>query len=263
MSAALIILPLLAAALAAIVRSGRLRPLLLPPVGAAHLVLTILALLHPDSVAFTRWLALDPPGRIVLLIVSGLFFICSIYSVGYLRYRAELSNRIFCIALLVFLCCHVFAQSHELAVGGGYNYQNSDQGNGVRANLHGWFASAQFDLTSMVSLTAEVDNYYGHVQRQSTTQQNVQQEEITDMPSHAARSNTGMVALALVLVVVATLMIKWEVEGVGARFFAAGWGGLAGQDWTQLRDRWEYSHVARAVFAMVALIALLVAALAR
>ena len=54
-----------------------------------------------------------------------------------------------------------------------------------------------------------------------------------------------------------------EVEGVGARFFAAGWGGLAGQDWTQLRDRWEYSHVARAVFAMVALIALLVAILAR
>jgi hypothetical protein len=52
------------------------------------------------------------------------------------------------IALLVFLCCHVFAQSHELAVGGGYNYQNSDQGNGVRANLHGWFASAQFDLTT-------------------------------------------------------------------------------------------------------------------
>ena len=76
------------------------------------------------------------------------------------------------IALLVFLCCHVFAQSHELAVGGGYNYQNSDQGNGVRANLHGWFASAQFDLTNMVSLTAEVDNYYGHVQRQGTTQQN-------------------------------------------------------------------------------------------
>jgi hypothetical protein len=75
------------------------------------------------------------------------------------------------IALLAFLCCPVFAQSHELA-GGGYNYQNSGQGNGVRANLHGWFASAQFDLTSMVSLTAEADNYYGSVQRQSTTQQN-------------------------------------------------------------------------------------------
>jgi len=103
MSAALIIIPLLAATLAAIVRSDRLRPWLLPPVGAAHLVLTILALLHPDSVAVTKWLALDPPGRIVLLIVSGLFFVCSIYSVGYLRYRGELSNRIFCVALLIFL----------------------------------------------------------------------------------------------------------------------------------------------------------------
>jgi len=53
------------------------------------------------------------------------------------------------------------------------------------------------------------------------------------------------------------------VEGVGARFFAAGWDRLAAQDWTQLRDRWEYSHVARAAFAMVALIALVVAALTR
>jgi hypothetical protein len=50
------------------------------------------------------------------------------------------------IALLAFLCCPVFGQSHELAVSGGYNYQNSDQGNGVRANLHGWFASVQVDL---------------------------------------------------------------------------------------------------------------------
>jgi opacity protein-like surface antigen len=75
-------------------------------------------------------------------------------------------------AVLVFLCCPVFAQSHELSLSGGYNYQNSDQGDGIRANLHGWFASAQFDLTSMVSLTAEVDNYYGQAQRQGTTQQN-------------------------------------------------------------------------------------------
>jgi hypothetical protein len=76
------------------------------------------------------------------------------------------------VALLLFLCCPVFAQSHEVAVSGGYKYQNSDQGNGVRANLHGWLASAQFNLTSIVSLTAEVDNYHGRIQRQSTTQQN-------------------------------------------------------------------------------------------
>jgi hydrogenase-4 component F len=59
--------------------------------------------LRPEAVAVTRWLALDPPGRIVLLILSALFLICSVYSVGYLRYRSELSNRIFCAGLLVFL----------------------------------------------------------------------------------------------------------------------------------------------------------------
>src|SRR6266513_1677513 len=60
MTLALIILPLLAAALAALIPSGRLRPLLLP----------ILAVVH---------------------------------AVGYLRYRGELSNRIFCVGLLCFL----------------------------------------------------------------------------------------------------------------------------------------------------------------
>src|SRR5437762_3983836 len=103
MSLALILIPLLAAALAAVIRSNRLRPLLLPPVAAAHLALTVLALAHPERVSVTRWLALDPPGGIVLLVVSVLFMVCSVYSVGYLRYRAELSNQIFCIGLLVFL----------------------------------------------------------------------------------------------------------------------------------------------------------------
>ena len=65
-----------------------------------------------------------------------------------------------------------FAQSHKLSVAGGYNYQNSDQGHGLRTNLHGWFGSAQFDLSSRLSLSAEDDNYYGSVSGQSTTQQN-------------------------------------------------------------------------------------------
>ena len=103
MALALIILPLLAAAVAAAIRSNRFRPWLLPPVAAAHLALTTLALLRPDAVAVTRWLGLDPPGRIVLLILSALFLICSVYTVGYLRYRAELSNRILCVGLLFFL----------------------------------------------------------------------------------------------------------------------------------------------------------------
>lgn len=51
-----------------------------------------------------------------------------------------------------------------------------------------------------------------------------------------------------------------QLRGAGAAFFAVGGDGEAGrsadQDWTALRDRWEYSHVARAVFAMSSLIAL-------
>ena len=103
MSLALILLPLLAAALAAVIPSNRLRPWLLPPVAAGHLALTILALLRPQNLAVTRWLELDPPGQIVLLILSLLFLVCSVYSVGYLRYRSELSNRIFCVGLFLFL----------------------------------------------------------------------------------------------------------------------------------------------------------------
>ena len=108
MCIALIILPLLAAAIAATIRSNRFRPWLLPPVAVVHLVLTTFALLHPESAGVTRWLALDPPGRIVLLILSTLFLICAVYSVGYLRYRSELSNRIFCVGLLCFLAATSF-----------------------------------------------------------------------------------------------------------------------------------------------------------
>jgi hypothetical protein len=41
----------------------------------------------------------------------------------------------------------------------------------------------------------------------------------------------------------------------GAAFFNPS-GERAGEDWTRLRNRWEYSHVARACCAMVALVAL-------
>ena len=41
----------------------------------------------------------------------------------------------------------------------------------------------------------------------------------------------------------------------GAAFFNPS-GERIGEDWTQLRNRWEYSHVARACCAMVALVAL-------
>jgi hypothetical protein len=70
------------------------------------------------------------------------------------------------------LCIPLVAQSHQLSVAGGYNFQNSDQGHGVRVNLNGWFASAQFDFTKTVSLSIEADNYYGSLRGVGMSQQN-------------------------------------------------------------------------------------------
>jgi hydrogenase-4 component F len=105
MALAMILLPILMAAIAAALPSNRLRPWLLPPAAAAHLGMTIYALMNPGPPpgGAASWLALDPPGKLVLLVVSVLFFFCSIYCVGYLRYRRERSNRIFVACLLVFL----------------------------------------------------------------------------------------------------------------------------------------------------------------
>jgi hydrogenase-4 component F len=99
----MILLPIALAALAAAIPSNRLRPWLLPFAAACHLGLTVLALLRPLPAADASWLALDPPGKLILLVVSLLFFFCSIYCVGYLRYRRERSNRVFVACLLVFL----------------------------------------------------------------------------------------------------------------------------------------------------------------
>jgi hypothetical protein len=56
-----------------------------------------------------------------------------------------------------------------------------------------------------------------------------------------------------------------RLEGLGGEFFALdpmkkGAAAEAGSEgWTKLRDKWEYSHVLRAVLAAIALIALIVA----
>jgi hydrogenase-4 component F len=100
---ALILVPLLAAAVAGAIPSERGRCFVLPIAAVVHLVLTLSAIAAPEATAFESWLALDPPGRLVLLLLSVLFAICSVYAVGYLRYRREISNRIFVPCLLLFL----------------------------------------------------------------------------------------------------------------------------------------------------------------
>jgi hydrogenase-4 component F len=100
---ALIALPVFAAAVAAVLSSDRQRPYLLPAAAAGHLALSLVVLRASSPRSPGGWLALDPPGRLVLLLLSVLFTICAVYAVGYLRHRRELSNRVFVPCLLVFL----------------------------------------------------------------------------------------------------------------------------------------------------------------
>lgn len=50
-----------------------------------------------------------------------------------------------------------------------------------------------------------------------------------------------------------------RLDQAGSRFFTTG-ARTAEGDWTELRDRWEWSHVARAVLEMLGFIAIVVAA---
>lgn len=46
-----------------------------------------------------------------------------------------------------------------------------------------------------------------------------------------------------------------KIGNAGTRFFGFDFLPVRGSDWTALRDRWEYSHIARAIFSTAALLA--------
>src|SRR3990167_9073286 len=97
---ALIALPLLAAVVVYVLPSKTWRPRLLAAVSVIHLALTLALLRNREDATGSGWLALDPAGRLILLLISVLFLVCSFYAVGYLAYRTERANRRFCAALL-------------------------------------------------------------------------------------------------------------------------------------------------------------------
>jgi len=100
----LIVLPLVAALAAFVVPNARLRPWIVAAAATAHSVLTFVAIgARTDDFLFSPWLRLDALGRLILAIISTLFLVCAVYSIGYLRLRAERPNRVFCTVLLVFL----------------------------------------------------------------------------------------------------------------------------------------------------------------
>ncbi len=117
MALALMLLPLLMAAMAAAVPSNRGRPWLLPLTGTAHTALTVCTLLWHDVSRGNGWLMLDPPGRVILLQISVLYLLCAFYAVGYLHQRQERCNRVFCVCLLAVLSTMTWVTwSHHLGL---------------------------------------------------------------------------------------------------------------------------------------------------
>ncbi|TNF33738.1 MAG: hydrogenase [Deltaproteobacteria bacterium] len=103
MALALVLIPALGAAAALLYRDNHRRPWLLVAVAVLHLALTVAVLFGAIPAPDTAWLWLDPPGRLVLGLVSVLFLASAIYAVGYLRYRAERNNAVFVAALSALL----------------------------------------------------------------------------------------------------------------------------------------------------------------
>ncbi|MDD2469072.1 MAG: proton-conducting transporter membrane subunit, partial [Desulfobulbus sp.] len=99
----LVLVPSAFALIAYFMPSDRLRPWLLAAAGFVHLTLVFWILAHPVPINLGAWVGLDPLGRLVVLVVSLLFFCCSIYGLGYLRARLHWGNRIFITCMLLFL----------------------------------------------------------------------------------------------------------------------------------------------------------------
>jgi hydrogenase-4 component F len=97
-----IALPVLGAATAALWPRGASRPWILPVTSAAHLGACAAALFGGAAPAWS-WLALDAPGRVVLLAVTVLFAATTATAPSYLRARAERPNRVFCTCALLVL----------------------------------------------------------------------------------------------------------------------------------------------------------------
>jgi len=115
--AALVLLPLVAAAVAYAHRSARFRSGWLLSVAIAHLALVVSLWAAPSGPVFADWLALDALGLVILSVVSILFAVVAVYAVGYLGTENPRGGRAFVSCLLGFLATtSLVALSHHLAL---------------------------------------------------------------------------------------------------------------------------------------------------
>jgi len=83
--------------------SNRFRPWLIPVAAIFHSSCTGYVLYRPELCKVNSWLILDPLGKIILITVSVLYLFSSFYTVGYLKYRMDRSNRVFTACILAFI----------------------------------------------------------------------------------------------------------------------------------------------------------------
>ena len=98
-------------------RRRRVPVVLLVAVAAAHLALVASLWTVPPRPALGGWLATDPLGLTVLTLTSVLFFVTTIYIIGYIRRDEPRSARVFAGCLLAFLAAaSVVSLAHHLAM---------------------------------------------------------------------------------------------------------------------------------------------------
>jgi len=99
----LVAAPLVLAALTFASPWPRARPPMLLAGASLHAAAAVRAWASPPAPALDGWLAIDAAGQLVLLLVSALFLVCSVYAQGYLARRRDRDDRAFVGGLLVLL----------------------------------------------------------------------------------------------------------------------------------------------------------------
>ncbi len=113
----LVLVPALAAALAYLVPSMRVRLGILVGTAALHLAEVLRLWGGPVAPELSGWLAIDSLGLLVLSLVSVLFLVIAVYAVGFLRAEPPRGGRVFVSGLLGFLAAATLvAVSHHLAL---------------------------------------------------------------------------------------------------------------------------------------------------
>ena len=113
----LILLPVVTAAAAYLVRRVAVRLWFLISTALAHSALVGWLWLAPVPPQLGGWLAIDALGLVVLSLVSVLFLVTAVYSIGFLRTEPPRGGRVFVSGLLGFLAAATLvALSHHLAL---------------------------------------------------------------------------------------------------------------------------------------------------